>query len=133
MKRTTTAEDANATARGDRASMRTATDPTWSRPATPTAVTTTASTAEDIAAETSATTDDQRSRGNAPTATTDPQHSTNFRVHAPSTSTSTNRMAKRKPATCSRIVASSKKTQRRHDADEATRSNPCVRKYTCAR
>src|SRR5215216_7090994 len=108
MKRTTTAEDANAAARGDRASTRTATDPTWSQPSTPTAVTTTAAAAEDIAVETSATTDDQRSRGNAATATTDLQHSTNFRVHAPSTSTSTNKMAKRKLATCSRTAASSR-------------------------
>src|SRR5215216_464056 len=107
MKRTTTAEDMNAAARVDRASMKTATDPTWSQPATPTAVTTTAATAEDTAAETSATTDDQRSHGNAATAITYPQHSTNFWVHAPSTSTSTNKMAKIKLATCSRTAASS--------------------------
>src|SRR3954468_18026336 len=108
MKRRTTAEDVTAAARGDRVSTRTTTDPTWSRPATPTAVTTTAATVEDTAAETSVTTDDQRSRGNAATATTDPQHSTNYRVHAPSTSTSTNRMAKRKLATCSRTATSSR-------------------------
>src|SRR4051812_21894257 len=89
MRKMTTAANANAVAREDRASTTIATDPTWLRLATPTAATKATAAASDTVETTATMEDAQRKRGNAAAMTTNPWHTISCRAHAPSTSTST--------------------------------------------